>query len=157
MEVVAQLRRELEADPELLGLPVVSLDTLVCQNTCSGHGTCDQATRECTCQPAWMENFLSRRLLGGRSNCDWSLVYVGLISGSASLLLVLCCCMTTCRKKIVKIRTKTKYRRLNTSEAMELGGETNTLSGIEMTWISYLFVLRFRRDGDQWLFNTFRL
>ena len=158
LEVVAQLSRELEADPELLGVSVLSVETLVCQNTCGGHGQCDQATRECLCQPAWVENFLSRRLMaGGRPNCDWSLVYVGLVSGSASLLLVICCCMTACKKKIVKIRTKTRYRRLNTSDAMELGGETNTLSGIEMTWISYLFVLRFRRDGDQWLFNTFRL
>ena len=157
LEVVAQLSRELAADPELLGVSVLSVETAVCQNTCGGHGECDQATRECLCQPAWMENFVARRLLGGSSNCDWSLVYVGLVSGSATLLLVLCCCMTSCKKKIVKIRTKTKYRRLNTSDAMELGGETNTLSGIEMTWISYLFVLRFRRDGDQWLFNTFRL
>ena len=66
-------------------------------------------------------------MAGGKANCDWSIVYVGLVSGSASLLLVLLCCMTTCKKKIVKIRTKTKYRRLNTSDAMELGGEANAL------------------------------
>ena len=138
LEVVAQLTRELAADPELLGVSVLSVETAVCQNTCGGHGECDQATRECLCQPAWMENFLSRRLLGGRSNCDWSLVYVGLISGSASLLLVLCCCMTTCRKKIVKIRTKTKYRRLNTSEAMELGGETEASRSQDATYFLFL-------------------
>ena len=128
LEVVAQLSRELEADPELLGVSVLSLETVVCQNTCGGHGQCDQATRECLCQPAWIENFVSRRLMaGGKANCDWSIVYVGLVSGSATLLLVLLCCMTTCKKKIVKIRTKTKYRRLNTSDAMELGGEANAL------------------------------
>ena len=126
LEVVAQLTRELEADPELLGVSVLSVETVVCQNPCGGHGQCDQATRECLCQPAWIENFVSRRLVGGgKPNCDWSLVYVGLVSGSATLLLVICCCMTTCKKKIVKIRTKTKYRRLNTSDAMELGGEAD--------------------------------
>ena len=123
LEVVAQLRRELEADPELLGVPVISVETLVCQNSCGGHGRCEQASRECVCQPAWMENFLSRRLLGGQSNCDWSLVYVWLVSGSAALLLMICCCMSNCKKKIVKIRTKSKYSRLNTTDSMELGGE----------------------------------
>ena len=135
LEVAAQLSRELEADPELLGVSVLSVETVVCQNTCGGHGQCDQATRECLCQPAWIENFLSRRLLaGGKANCDWSIVYVGLVSGSATLLTVLCCCMTTCKKKIVKIRTKTKYRRLNTSDAMELGGEAIlSVSGIKFS------------------------
>lgn len=126
LEVVSQLRRELEADPELLGVPVISVDTVVCQNTCGGHGRCDQTSRQCICQPAWMENFISRRLMAGQSNCDWSLVYVGLFSGSASLLLMICCCMSTCKRKIVKIRSKTKYRRLNTTDTMELGDEMET-------------------------------
>ena len=65
---MAQLRRELEADPELLGLRLVRyniiimyniysdislsyimvrVETVVCQNQCSGHGDCDQETRLC--------------------------------------------------------------------------------------------------------------
>ena len=45
VDVVQQLKRELAADPELLGVPIISLDTLVCQNPCGGHGQCDQVTR----------------------------------------------------------------------------------------------------------------
>ena len=117
---MAQLRRELEADPELLGLPVVSLDTLVCQNTCSGHGTCDQATRECTCQPAWMENIVSRRLGGAAPNCDWSVVYVGLAGAASAVGLLVCCFLTSCRRKVVKIRAKRKYTRLSTADNIEM-------------------------------------
>ena len=50
LDVVSQLRRELAADPELLSQPVAVVRTVVCQNTCGGHGTCDQATRRCVCQ-----------------------------------------------------------------------------------------------------------
>ena len=66
-DVVAQLRRELAADPELLSQvsknlknfkimsqsnhqPVLRVQTRVCQNDCGGHGNCDQATRKCICQ-----------------------------------------------------------------------------------------------------------
>ena len=52
-DVVRQLRRELAADSELLSQPVVAVRTRVCQNTCGGHGTCDQATRRCICQVCW--------------------------------------------------------------------------------------------------------
>ena len=100
--VVKQLKRELEADSELLGVPVVSLDTLVCQNKCGGHGVCDQATRECVCQPAWMENIFSRRMMGGQPNCDWSVVYVCVIAGVLSLLCFVCCCLASCKKGSAK-------------------------------------------------------
>ena len=68
-DVVAQLRRELAADPELLSQvlnrqsksesypkplftfqPVLTVQTRVCQNDCGGHGVCDQTTRRCICQ-----------------------------------------------------------------------------------------------------------
>ena len=48
---------------------ILSLDTVVCQNECSGHGTCHQATRSCMCDKFWMENFVRRSLMDGKSNC----------------------------------------------------------------------------------------
>ena len=114
------LRKELKADPELLGVSVISLDTWVCQNTCSGHGTCDQATRECTCQPAWMENWLQRNLGSGEANCEWSLVYVSLAAGTSVLLVLVCCCLTTCKRRVVKMRAKRKYTRLSTADNIEM-------------------------------------
>jgi len=116
VDVVNQLKRELEADSELLGVPVVSIDTLICQNKCGGHGECEQATRECICQPAWMENIVSRRVLGGNPNCDWSVVYVCVIAGVSSLLCFVCCCLASCKKGSGKSRTVRKYSRLNTNE-----------------------------------------
>jgi len=122
--VVKQLKRELEADSELLGVPVASLDTLVCQNKCGGHGVCEQATRECVCQPAWMENIFSRRMLGGEPNCDWSVVYVCVIAGVLSLLCFVCCCLASCKKGSAKTRSVRKYSRLNTNEdTMEMQDE----------------------------------
>merc|ERR1719348_1877183 len=74
LSVVKHLKRELSADPELLSVPVVLVQTVICQNLCGGHGACDQVTRECVCQPAWMENMISRWLEHGEPNCDWSIV-----------------------------------------------------------------------------------
>ena len=68
-EVVKRLQNKLKADSELLSLQLVSLDTLVCQNECSGHGTCHQATRTCICEPFWIENLVGRQLMDGKSNC----------------------------------------------------------------------------------------
>ena len=50
-------------------IQILSLDTVVCQNECSGHGTCHQATRSCMCDKFWMENFVRRSLMDGKSNC----------------------------------------------------------------------------------------
>ena len=126
LEVVSQLKRELAADPELLGVPVISIDTLVCQNTCSGHGYCDQATRACVCQTAWMENVIKTRMMGGEANCDWSVVYVVLLVISTAILSLVCCCLNTCKRKVVKIRAKRKYSRLSTADNnMEMAGKVN--------------------------------
>lgn len=59
-KVVDQLWKKLKADAELLSLKILSLDTVICQNECSGHGTCHQATRTCICDAFWMENFVRR-------------------------------------------------------------------------------------------------
>jgi len=121
VEVVRQLKRELEADSELLGVPVVSIDTLICQNKCGGHGECEQASRECICQPAWMENIFRRRIMGGEPNCDWSVVYVCVITGIISMMCFVCCCLASCKKSSAKSRSVRKYARLNTADdSMEM-------------------------------------
>ena len=71
-KAVEQLWRKLKADADLLSLKILSLDTVVCQNECSGHGSCHQATRSCMCDAFWMENFVRRSLMDGKSNCgEW--------------------------------------------------------------------------------------
>lgn len=108
-KVVRELQQKLSADSDLLSLKIISLDTLVCQNECSGHGTCHQvgshndnardlkfialclskATRTCICEPFWLENFVRRNLMDGKSNCEWSVIYVG-------ILLAAMCCGAVC-------------------------------------------------------------
>lgn len=53
-DVVAHLREKLRIDVSLLGFSIVSLKTAVCQNSCSGHGICNEQTRECVCEAFWM-------------------------------------------------------------------------------------------------------
>ena len=68
-KVVQELKSKLTADSDLLSLQIVDLDTLICQNDCSGHGTCHQGTRSCVCEAFWIENFVRRYLMDGKSNC----------------------------------------------------------------------------------------
>ncbi|XP_023315730.1 dyslexia-associated protein KIAA0319-like protein [Trichogramma pretiosum] len=103
--VVDQLERELRDDStkghRRMQLPVARLDTSICQNNCSGHGTCDQETRQCVCEAFWMQNFIKAR--AGDSNCDWSILYAiigglaALIVGSCAVWLIACCCKRACR------------------------------------------------------------
>ncbi len=41
-KVVSALQQKLATDKDLMAITILSLDTLVCQNDCSGHGTCHQ-------------------------------------------------------------------------------------------------------------------
>jgi len=116
-EVVQQLSRELLADSDLLGLGVVRVQTVVCQNDCSGHGECVQNTRECRCQPFWMENTLARHLLGKEPNCDWSVIYVCLGFGIFCLVVLSTCCFVSCRKKTKRLKTPKRYSRLDTNDS----------------------------------------
>ena len=69
VNVAETLKTKLKLGQDVLQLQILELDTLVCQNQCSGHGTCQQSTRECICEPFWTENFVRRRLMDGKKNC----------------------------------------------------------------------------------------
>ncbi|CAB3383148.1 Hypothetical predicted protein [Cloeon dipterum] len=87
-QVVKTLRAKLRQDPGLLDLPVALIETVVCQNNCSNHGTCDEATRQCLCEAFWMQDLFSQYFGEGESNCDWSILYV--VVGATAILLGLC-------------------------------------------------------------------
>ncbi|XP_071451566.1 dyslexia-associated protein KIAA0319-like protein, partial [Hetaerina americana] len=74
--VADRLRKRLAQDPGLLELSVARVQTVVCQNTCSRHGVCEQSTRQCLCEAFWMQDPLRKFLGDGDSNCDWSILYV---------------------------------------------------------------------------------
>lgn len=54
-EVVEYLRQKLKIDASILGFSVSGLRTTICQNNCSGHGACNEQTRECICEAFWMK------------------------------------------------------------------------------------------------------
>ncbi|KFM79584.1 Dyslexia-associated protein-like protein, partial [Stegodyphus mimosarum] len=56
IDVVSRLKKKLRTDSSLLDVEVLSVDTVVCQNNCSGHGTCDQYTKHCVCEAFWMQD-----------------------------------------------------------------------------------------------------
>ncbi|XP_049856046.1 dyslexia-associated protein KIAA0319-like protein isoform X1 [Schistocerca gregaria] len=86
--VVQRLRTRLRQDAGLLELSVADIRTAVCQNNCSGHGVCDQTTRQCLCEAFWMQNLISRYIGDGEANCDWSILYVVIVLFVAMLLIV---------------------------------------------------------------------
>jgi len=120
-EVVKLLKKNLATNPDILGTPVLSLETVVCQNSCGGHGTCNQATRECDCQAFWIENPVTRYLYNGEPNCDWSVIYVIVVVVILCLAILVVYCMYCgcCRKK-----DKRKYTRLGTEGDLELKGRS---------------------------------
>ncbi|KAJ8322025.1 hypothetical protein KUTeg_000496 [Tegillarca granosa] len=78
----------------ILNYHVISLDTVVCQNNCSGHGVCDIKTKRCICEAFWMENIFTSYFTDGESNC------AGIVWG------LIC----WCKKKRCKCKWKTKKR-----------------------------------------------
>ncbi|XP_076160775.1 dyslexia-associated protein KIAA0319 isoform X2 [Ptiloglossa arizonensis] len=113
-DVVKRLKEKLRQDSGLLQLSVANIDTAVCQNSCSGHGVCDQETRLCMCEAFWMQNLIQKYFGNGDSNCDWSILYViiallslvvcwvGLIWG------LVCLCQRICTGKRRSLRNKKK-------------------------------------------------
>ncbi|XP_071480902.1 dyslexia-associated protein KIAA0319-like protein [Diadema antillarum] len=99
VEVIRRLKSKgIAAQKTLLNYPVLEYDTVVCQNNCSGHGTCDQYTKRCVCETFWMENFFRVKLGDGEHNCDWSILYViivcflSLVAIGVFIWLIACCC-----------------------------------------------------------------
>jgi cbb3-type cytochrome oxidase subunit 3 len=93
-------------------IPLTKVDTKVCQNPCSGHGTCDQRTKTCKCDIFWMENFVSSNVGAKRSNCEWSVLYFVLIILGIVLIFFFICWIACCchiRRRRNKRRKRIKY------------------------------------------------
>ncbi|KAJ8020974.1 hypothetical protein HOLleu_40718 [Holothuria leucospilota] len=103
---VVQSLKDHNTDVQLL-----SYDTVVCQNPCSNHGSCNTYSRKCSCETFWMENFLRVKLGDGQSNCDWSILYVIIIGFLVTLLVGLTVWFLSCcfRRKRKKSRRKLQY------------------------------------------------
>ncbi|XP_053323635.1 dyslexia-associated protein KIAA0319 homolog [Spea bombifrons] len=101
---------------------VLRVDTAVCLLKCSGHGQCDPITKSCLCYPFWTENLIQRYISDGESNCDWSVLYITVLTFALVAFLMgltwlcICCCKS---RKRTKIRKKTKYTILDNIDEQE--------------------------------------
>ncbi|GAB6023868.1 hypothetical protein CHUAL_008606 [Chamberlinius hualienensis] len=111
VNVVKNLKKRLKADAGIFGIPIVYIDTTICQNNCSGHGFCDKFTKRCTCEAFWMENFFAFYFSDQESNCDWSILYVTICIFVIIIALVICSwgIVCLCAKKKKKSHSSSSY------------------------------------------------
>ncbi|KAL3990308.1 hypothetical protein ACH3XW_31215 [Acanthocheilonema viteae] len=64
----------------MTGFSIDSVNALYCTRSCSGHGVCNNYTKECDCDRYWMPNLLSYIIFGSKIDCAWSVLYVALLS-----------------------------------------------------------------------------
>ncbi|XP_075682680.1 dyslexia-associated protein KIAA0319 homolog isoform X2 [Rhinoderma darwinii] len=123
VDVAHTLQRQLlKEKADFLLYKVLRVDTAVCLLKCSGHGHCDPITKSCICYPFWMENWLRRYVSDGESNCEWSVLYIivltfALVAFLMGLTWVCMCCYKS--RKRTKIRKKTKYTILDNFDEQE--------------------------------------
>ncbi|XP_018125013.2 dyslexia-associated protein KIAA0319 isoform X2 [Xenopus laevis] len=101
---------------------VLRVDTAACLLKCSGHGHCDPITKSCLCYAFWMENLIQRYISEGESNCDWSVLYIAILTFAVVAFIMaivwLCICCRQSQKR-TKIRKKTKYTILDNIDEQE--------------------------------------
>ncbi|RWS17862.1 dyslexia-associated protein KIAA0319-like protein [Dinothrombium tinctorium] len=118
VEATKKLKRRLKNDPNLIIPQVLNLDTVLCQNDCSNHGTCDQYTKRCMCEAFWMEDIFRIYFGDKEPNCDWSILYVVIIAFMSiicisGLFWALVCFLTrkpSCKLKGPKLRRRFRHR-----------------------------------------------
>ncbi|XP_077990087.1 dyslexia-associated protein KIAA0319-like protein [Glandiceps talaboti] len=124
--MVNKLKQKLRKESQVLDLDVILVDTVVCQNDCSGHGSCNVETKHCVCESFWMENFFKVYIGDGETNCEWSILYVVIISSLVVVLLGIIVWGIVCliKRQKMKIRKRHRYAILNDfdddGEAMEM-------------------------------------
>uniref|UniRef100_A0A914DX77 PKD/Chitinase domain-containing protein n=1 Tax=Acrobeloides nanus TaxID=290746 RepID=A0A914DX77_9BILA len=54
---------------------IIKIHSLYCYLDCSGHGVCNNFTKECECEDYWMSNLFSAFKRGSKQDCEWSTLY----------------------------------------------------------------------------------
>ena len=75
-----------------------------------GHGVCDQATRFCTCESFWMENFLAVSY-GGQHNCGKSNKYGQSSQLELIIFIVRCLCIVYWYMVIIYIDKRVLFKK----------------------------------------------
>jgi hypothetical protein len=151
-EIVDKLSNSLLDLKQSMG--ILEIRTYVCQETCSGHGTCDLDTDKCVCDHYWMENPFKANFGDKKTNCDWSIVYVVLVSILLVVIFLvsLIACICAVKHKRGKAKRRHRYALLNDTEeetALSMGmlkkGKNQKGS---------LMVSESDTDGDDILFDS---
>lgn len=114
------LKEKILRDSSILGAAFADVRTTICQNKCSGHGSCNTVTRSCMCETFWMPSVF---YFWGveEANCDWSILYVVVAVIVGFLLLsglfwgISCACRTTAKKPRSRPKVQ-KYSLLGSQE-----------------------------------------
>ncbi|XP_033160582.1 dyslexia-associated protein KIAA0319 [Drosophila mauritiana] len=150
LQVERQLRTQLQKDASILGAFAVDIRTSVCQNDCSGHGSCNPITRACICEAFWMPSagfFFNSQ----EANCDWSILYVfvGVIVGCLLLSGVFWGIACACRQsKKPRLRQKVqKYSLIGNKDEEAANYSRNTSLTESETDSDVLFETRTKSNG----------
>ncbi|EDX09633.1 GD13023 [Drosophila simulans] len=150
LQVERQLRAQLQKDASILGAFAVDIRTSVCQNDCSGHGSCNPITRACICEAFWMPSagfFFNSQ----EANCDWSILYVfvGVIVGCLLLSGVFWGIACACRQsKKPRLRQKVqKYSLIGNKDEEAANYSRNTSLTESETDSDVLFETRTKSNG----------
>lgn len=103
LDVQKILKEKFWKDYSILGSSISEIRTVVCQNDCSEHGSCDPETRNCVCDTFWMPDIFFYWGVT-EANCDWSILYVIVFIFFVFLVISgVCWGLTyTCRKRKTK-------------------------------------------------------
>ncbi|XP_063407040.1 dyslexia-associated protein KIAA0319-like protein isoform X3 [Mytilus trossulus] len=100
------------AGNQILSYQVINIDTIICQNNCSGHGHCGKKNRNCICDAFWMENFFKTLILHDESNCDWSILYFIIVTFLivVAITAIVWGFICWCKNRRCRFRWRTKKR-----------------------------------------------
>lgn len=132
-EVERRLAQRFWREPNILGTAVTDVRSTVCQNDCSGHGTCETESRACACDAFWMPDLF---WFWGwtEANCNWSILYV--VIGVVVLFLgcTTCCwcLMRLCKREGGGAVKKTLRKRVKLQKYSPLGTQDDEIPTREL-------------------------
>ncbi|XP_072029448.1 dyslexia-associated protein KIAA0319-like protein [Amphiura filiformis] len=122
---------QITSNTGLLKFTVLSVDTVVCQLNCSNHGYCDPHQKKCICESFWMQNIFRVWFMDGESNCDWSILYVIIVSFVIAVALgaviwfIAWCCIRRRKRAKRRRRYNLLSEEMDTQETLEMLPKAN--------------------------------
>lgn len=115
--VADTLKHKVGDGGKLFDITMLRVEPYVCRNKCSGHGFCDQSSKQCVCDAFWTQNILKSHFGNKISNCDWSILYMSVIVFGIVIIFIamawlVCFCVARKKRNIRRAR----YRALRSTD-----------------------------------------